>query len=162
MCGKEFIVGQDRVQGVLSDASIKNIEAAVATIRNELPFLIDLSADDRHSLLKMGDKSVAFVQAAERLAKRSPEILPRTFDVEEMARDVALVMQLRDIQETVGQLLEGINDTVMGVGSDAYVAALTVYNNARTNGQGAMLDDLLDAMGQRFARKASGIATPQN
>ncbi len=44
------------------------------------------------------------------------------------------------------------------MGSEAYSAALIVYSYAQQSGQGAALDTLLDAMGQRFARKSRGTA----
>lgn len=37
---------------------------AIATIKAKLPFLVDLSTDDRKTLPKMGDKSCAFVSKA--------------------------------------------------------------------------------------------------
>ncbi len=56
------------------------------------------------------------------------------------------------------QLQELVEDTLMEVGSEAYVAALLVYNSAKSSGQGAALDELADALGRRFVRKSSRIA----
>lgn len=49
---------------------------AIATIKEKLPFLVDLSADDRKTLPKMGDKSRAFVSKALEVAAQNPEFLP--------------------------------------------------------------------------------------
>lgn len=39
---------------ILSDAEIQEIKAALRTIEQKLPFLINLTTDERRKLLKMG------------------------------------------------------------------------------------------------------------
>jgi hypothetical protein len=56
----------------------------------------------------------------------------------------------------LAQLNELVDDTFMEVGSEAYVAALAVYQYVRAAGKGAALDGALDSLGQRFARKTRG------
>ena len=109
-------------------------------------------------LPKMGDKSRAFVSRAADVAAQNPDFLPRAFDVDELRRDVALYEALQPVALALTQLQELVEDTLMEVGSEAYVAALLVYNSARNSGQGAALDDLADALGRRFARKARSAA----
>jgi len=46
------------------------------------------------------------------------------------------------------------------VGSEAYAAALLVYNYAKASGKGAGLDGVVDELGKRFARKSSQGAPP--
>lgn len=127
---------------------------AVATIKARLTFLMDLTPEQRKSLPKMGDKSQAFVIKALEVAMQNPEFLPRSFDLEEMRRDVELFQSLYPILLSLTQLQELVDDTVMAVGSDAYTAALMVYSFAKASGQGAGLDALADEMGKRFARKS--------
>jgi hypothetical protein len=55
----------------------------------------------------------------------------------------------------LAQLNELVEDTVMEVGSEAYTAALLVYNYAKANGAGSGLDGVVDEMGKRFARKSN-------
>jgi hypothetical protein len=47
----------------------------------------------------------------------------------------------------------------MELGSEAYTAALAVYQYTRAAGKGAALDGALDALGQRFARKSQSAPT---
>jgi len=54
----------------------------------------------------------------------------------------------------LAQLSEFVADTYIQVGSEAYTAGLVVYQSAKRNGKGAALDNSLDALGQRFARKS--------
>jgi len=105
-----------------------------------------LDSEARRSLLRMGDKSRAFVR-----------MLPRAFDLEEFGRDVALDEALLPIAESVRQLAEMIDDTHTAVCSDAYVAALMVYQSAKRAGKGTGLDGALDGLGRRFVRKSGGM-----
>jgi hypothetical protein len=149
----------NRITATLSTADTTAVMDAIDTIRTRLPFLLDLSKEERRQLPKMGDKSRAFVQQALALATQNPNILPRSFDLEEMRRDVELADALQPIMVALGQLQELVDDTYIEVGSEAYTAALMVYQYARAAGQGAALDGLLDDLGQRFARK-SRTTTP--
>jgi hypothetical protein len=150
----------NRISTQLSAADQAAVLAAVKTIRDKLPFLIDLTLEERRSLPRMGDKSRAFVTQALTIAQQNEDILPRTFDVAEMRKDVELVQALEPILASLVQLQELVDDTYVTVGSEAYTSALLVYQYAKASGKGAALDNLLDALGQRFARK-SGSNKPK-
>jgi hypothetical protein len=145
---------ENRISAQLGEAERQAVFAAIQTIRQKLPFLIDLTPEERRSLLKYGDKSRAFVEQALQVAEQNPDILPRTFDAGEMRNDVELFVALSSIHTAFAQLNELLDDTVLAVGSDAYAAALSVYQFARAAGKGAALDTALDGMAQRFARKS--------
>jgi hypothetical protein len=95
------------------------------------------------------------------VAIQNEDILPRSFDLEEFKRDVALFEALYPVLIAIAQLNELIEDTVLEVGSEAYAAALLVYNYAKANGKGSGLDGVVDELGKRFARKSSqGLPPP--
>lgn len=148
----------NRISAALSQADRQAVLDAVNTIRTKLPFLVDLSPEERRSLPRMGDKSRGFVAQALEVATQNPDILPRSFDVEEMRKDVELLGALAPILAALAQLNELVDDTVMAVGSEAYASALLVYQFARAAGKGSALDTALDGMAQRFARKTRGTA----
>lgn len=128
------------------------------TIRDKLPFLIDLTQEERRSLRSLGDKSRAFVAKALEVAQQNPDFLPRSFDIEEMARGVAVFETLQPVRTALTQLQELVEDTTHLVGSEAYVAALLVYDYAKSSPQGAGLDAVVDALGKRFARRSRRAA----
>lgn len=144
----------NRISTTLSQADQQAVLAAVQTIREKLPFLIDLTPDERRSLPKVGDSGRGFVTQALTVATQNEDILPRSFDVEEMRKDVALLDSLQPVLTSLAQLCELVEDTYIAVGSEAYTAALLVYQYARSAGKGSALDGALDALGQRFARKS--------
>lgn len=130
----------NRISAILAPADRDAVMAAVTTIREKLPFLIDLTAEERKALPKMGDKSRAFVSKALEVAKQNSDFLPRSFDLDEMRKDVELFEAMYPIVMALAQLQELMDDTYTTVGSEAYSAALMVYNYAKASGQGAGLD----------------------
>ncbi|MFB2769729.1 hypothetical protein ACE1AT_10635 [Pelatocladus sp. BLCC-F211] len=142
------------ISSTLSQTDRDALLKAIATIKEKLPFLIDLSAEERKALPKMGDKSRAFVSKALEVATQNPEFLPRSFDLEEMRKDVQLFEALYPLLLSLTQLQELVDNTCLAVGSEAYAAALQVYSYAKTSGQGSGLNAVVDQMGQRFARQS--------
>lgn len=57
-------MSDNRISASLSQADRDAVMKAIATIREKLPFLVDLTTEERRSLPKMGDKSRAFVSKA--------------------------------------------------------------------------------------------------
>jgi hypothetical protein len=143
---------ENRISASLTPEDKQAVMAAIATLREKF------SPEERRSLPKMGDKSRAFVQKALELAQQNEGILPRAFDLEEMRKDVQLAADLYPILLAIAQLHEWVDDTYLVVGSEAYAGALLIYNAAKMNNIGG-LDDALDELGKRFARKARGKQT---
>ena len=127
---------------------------AIATIRQKLPFLIDLTTEDRRTIVKMGDKSRAFVSKALEVATQNPEFLPRSFNLEEMRQDLALYEALYPILLGLTQLQELVDDTCMAAGSEAYASALAVYGYAKARGDVTGLDAVINEMGRRFTSRS--------
>ena len=141
------------ISATLAQTERDAVLQAISTIKEKLPFLVDLSSDDRKTLPKMGDKSRAFVSKALEVAAQNPEFLPRSFDLDEMRKDVQLFEALYPVLLSLTQLQELVDDTSLAVGSEAYAAALQVYSYAKASGQGAGLDTVVAEMRKRFTRK---------
>ncbi len=153
------------ISATLSPDDRATITQALEQIRDRLPFLVDLMAEERKSIPKMGDKSRTFVNKALDMASKNAEFLPRSFDVEEMRKDVQLFDALSSLSLSIVQLQDLVDDTCMALGNEAYTAALTVYNYAKTTGQKTDgLEPLVDEMRQHFRKprkaktKAAAIA----
>ncbi|MEH2323714.1 MAG: hypothetical protein V7K32_09100 [Nostoc sp.] len=146
-----------KISARLSAVERQAVMDAIATIREKLTFLIDLTTEERKSLPKLGDKSRAFVTKALEIATQNPDFLPRSFNLDEMRRDIELFEALYPILLSLTQLQELVDDTSVAVGSEAYGAALMVYNYAKASGKGAGLDSMVDDLGRRFARKSKKV-----
>jgi hypothetical protein len=144
---------ENRISATLSQADVDAIIAAINTIKQKLPFLVHLSPEEKRGLTRPGDKSRAFISKALEVANQNPDILPRMFNVEEMRKDVELSQSLQPIEMALTQLWEQFENTSTVINSEAYAAALAVYSLAKATGKSASLNDTLDELGKRFARK---------
>ena len=129
------------------------ISAAIAAIKQKLPFLIDLSINDRKSMVKISAKGYSFVKQALDVASQHPGVLPASFDVNELRADTQLFAYLTTLQLTLHQLKKQIDDTAMQIGSQAYAAARVVYASASSSFAGPPLEVAVDQLGKHFGRK---------
>ena len=102
----------NQIHATLSPEAMNNIKSAIATIQSNLPFLVDLGADEIRRLAKAGDLTESFLQKALVIAEQSPDILPRNFAIEEFRADMALAANLEEITLSLQQLLERIGNTI--------------------------------------------------
>lgn len=154
---------ENRIDAVLTDENLEKVLQLFDNIEELMPFLIDLTIEERRSVPKMGEINQPVTENMLRLAQQDDSFLPRSFEVAEMAKDVELNRKVRQIHLKARRLFELIDDTLMAVGSDAFGAALLVYGAAKKNGRGEGLDEMLAAFGQRFTKrrkKAGGTETP--
>lgn len=68
----------ENISAALTATAITNINTAINTIRANMPFVVNLTSEERASLLKMGDKSLAFVTKAREYAKSNKNLVPLT------------------------------------------------------------------------------------
>lgn len=123
---------------------------ALQTIRTKLSFLVGLSPYDRRHLAKIGRKSQTFTVQALDMAAQHPEFMPGGLDLDAAQRDLDLFTALTPVVQNLQELHQLVEDTQMVAGSEAYAAARTAYKAAKTFGDGAGLDKVLDHISLRF------------
>ncbi len=139
------------INASISPEDIQEIKAALQTIQKKLPFLITLTTEERRKLVKMGDKSLAFVNNSVTAAQSNRDILPASFGVEELVRDYQLTTALTEILTSMRQLTEQVDDTLLAVGSDAMSSSLTVYDYVKTAAKKTPgLKTIAEQLGERF------------
>jgi len=144
----------NQIHATITAEQMTTIHSAIETLHANLPFLVDIGAEEIRRLAKAGDLTEAFLQKALTIAEQTPEILPRNFAIEEFRSDMALSASLGEISLALKQLLERIDNTITVARSDAYGHALITYDRSKKStdqGLTAVTRDL----GQRFARKAA-------
>ena len=155
---------QNIVSITLQPERVAAIQQALTSLEAALPDLIELSMAQRVELIKMGPKSESFVREGLIVLEANPDLLPRSFDVDEMRRDLTAFDTLRPLFHRLRLLTARANDTEMALGSDLYKAALEGYRFARASGAGALLDELKAQANPRFKgnrkRKAADDSTP--
>ncbi len=155
-------MNENRISASLSQTDVDAILGAIKTIKEKLPFLLNLTVDERRALNKPGDRSCNFVDKALEVAAQNPDILPGLFNIEEMRKDIELSQKLQPILLALSQLQEVVDNTAAVVNSEAYAAALRVYGYAKSAGKAAALQDTLDDLGKHFTRKPAASASKAN
>jgi len=123
------------------------------------PFIINLTPEERHERLKLGDKTLAFVEKSHTYAQANPTLVPPYLDMDMFNIDMQDATGLRALEMSIQQLATGINDTVMVSGGEAYNQSLVFYNivkqAAKQNipGAKAIYEDLQKRFSGRPAKK---------
>jgi hypothetical protein len=143
--------------------SIEIPQAVIDTVMQKLqecktalaPFLQGLTADERLSMFKMGDKTVATVQKTKSYVETNPEFVPSYMDKTEFLKDEAVVSLLNPLNNLAAQLSSDLNDTIMLAGSEAIQNALLYYGQVKeAHNKGIVTaKPIYEDLSQRFTRK---------
>ena len=152
-----------RISATLTTQDRDAVLTAIDTIREKLPFLIDLGAGQRKSMAKLVDRSQAFVRKAFEVGSQNPGMLPVSFDLEEMRRDADLFDSLSAIRLALDKLGNQVADRTLQAGAEAFAAARAVYAATKTPFAGAALRTAADDLGRRFGRRrrVAAVTSPE-
>lgn len=133
----------------LAAADIARLDEVIATLEGIFAPFISLSADQVRGLTKMGDKSELFCRQTVLVLEQNPEILPPSFDLGEVQRDLAALDLLRPRLLRLLELVAKGKDTEIALGSDILSAALEGYALVKLFGKSEGLETLRAAMALR-------------
>jgi hypothetical protein len=143
-------------QNILDDVTSKLQECKAALA----PYMQALTAAERITMLKLGDKTVATVQKTKSYIDTNPEFVPGYMDKAEFLKDEAVASQLSPIENLAVQLSSDISDTVMLAGSEALYGALLYYGQVKEAHHKGIptAKPIYEDLSQRFAKrkKAAG------
>jgi hypothetical protein len=131
----------------------QNVMNAIATIKQAMPFLVHLTKEQRKTMTKAGDRSRGFMLNCLDAAQQHTDCLPRTFNVEEMQKDVQLMEALYPVLRALTELLSLVDNTYFAAQSESYVASLKVYNAMKAHKDMQGIDILVEHLQQQFARR---------
>ena len=114
-------------ENTLQQARDKIAEVAVLL----KPYLLALTPEQRHELPKMGPKTLNFVEKAHEYAHENTDLVPPYLKLDDFDIDFKDAHGLWTLYSHVRQLEDGISDTQMTAGSEAYQSALVFYNSAK-------------------------------
>lgn len=153
-------MSQNLISANVTAERLAAIDGALAILEENLDLLIELSADQRRSLSKMGDKSEAFCRQALIVLAQNKRIIPPELDLAEAENDLRNLDLLRPRFVRLRQLVARADDTEMALGSDLMSAALDGYALAKVFVKGAGFDALKEIMAGRFTRRARKTTAP--
>jgi len=127
------IMGSDnRISRSLTPAEEAAIVDAVTALKTALEGItINLTADERQSLPRIGDNSLAFDEKCAAYMASRADLVPSFLDLAEMAKDRKLVADLLPCFRELAPICEGLEDTIMLANSDNMVGDLAFYQNVR-------------------------------
>ena len=154
----------NRVSATLSQQDRDEILKAIKTIKEKMPFLVGLTPKERKTLPKAGDSNLPFILKARTFANEHTGILSREFDLEEYNRDTDLFDSMLKIEQELTVLSELVSDTLMAAGNESYMASLLVYYYGKAAHATGIdgLDEVMDELSKRFARKIKGKKPEDN
>ena len=116
----------------MTPADVQKVLDALKIVSDTLkPHLQALTPKERQVLPKMGDGTLPFVQKALDYAITNAQFVPGYIDVPELKVDVDAVGTLLNLVRPMSQVTQNLDDTTMLCGSEAYVAALAIYNSVK-------------------------------
>ncbi len=140
----------------LTDAEITAILAKIDEVKALMPFLINLTPQQRKKLFKMGPKSVSYVQLALQVAQQHPEIMPSGFSSAEFEKDVKLAEGLTQINVDLLPFVEGVSDTLMLGGVEAINQSNQVYELVKSAAKrDGTYDSIRQQLGERYKQAGS-------
>jgi len=126
--------------------------------------LVTLSDEERQTVPKMQDGTVAFVQKALDYCQSNPEFVPAYLSVADLQIDLDAVRDLLRLYRPLKQITDAIEDSATLSGSEAYIGALAYYNSVKhaakmkIKGAQAIYEDL-SARFMKFGKR-KGDETP--
>ncbi len=149
---------QNKVSATLAAQAVTNILAAYATIKTNLPFLINLTDDERAHLPHIGDKSAEVLNQTLQFVAQFPEALPATFSIAEFQKDGALFTPFESVVMASANSNQLISDTDLALRSDLLLAILDVYAYAKANNRNGAYDTYVNYMKGHFAKPRTPAA----
>ena len=152
----------NRVSASISAQDITDINAAIQTIRTKLPFLVSISNQERQEMAKLGDKSMGFDEKCAAYMASNPEFLPGFVLPVEVNKDRALRAQVMQFFPNLQTLCEAVDDTLMVVNSEIWMADLSYYQNVRQAAKRGRpgTDTIYGELRTRFPGGSASPATP--
>ncbi len=145
----------DQINLSISDDDVATIHATIEVLKAKLmPHLKTLDAKDRGSMLKLGNKSVAFVQKSFEYGQQYRNLVPAFLEMDAFSADIKATNTLQAMIRALEPILEALDDSLMLAGSEAYEGALMLYQNVKgaTKAKDPNAKMIFDDLSDQFKR----------
>ncbi|MGV8878503.1 MAG: hypothetical protein ACOH2A_05690 [Sphingobacteriaceae bacterium] len=156
-------MNQNKISVTISDGELAEAAKKLNEVQTLLmPYLIALSPDERQTIIKMGDKTSAFVEKALEYAVNKPTLTPGFIELPEWQIDSRAQGSLVKLLRMVQQLGSNLDDTAMLCGSESYASALGFYHNVKQASKMNVPDakSIFEDLSQRFPGRKFNRAKP--
>jgi len=123
---------KNRISLNIPESDLAEIRSCINTLQEKLlPHLAFLSPEERQEMLKMGDKTIGFVQKSLEYCRSNPDLVPPYIDLAELEVDVAAIEILRSLYQPISQFHDGLSDTMTLCGSESFATCLMFYGGVK-------------------------------
>jgi hypothetical protein len=145
----------DLVSATFTSDDEKEVMDLIARIKAKFSFCIKLTTEHRKRLTKIDDGRLPFVEKGVDFGEKQPNIVPPYTDMNELRKDLAFVKATRRVKSELESLAELVSDTRTAAGSDAFQAALSIYNSAKSAVKQGVpgTQTIVDEMGKLFTKQ---------
>jgi len=145
-------MSENRIDLAITPEQVNKVLAAFKTIEEILPGLIELTPEQRQAMPRYSDKDLAFILKALNIAEQHPEILPPSFSLDAMRRDVSALQNLDAILPAGRRVIGVLEDSRFAAAREAQGHGRTIYQFVKThNALTGKLEDALNELGNHFA-----------
>ncbi|MBS3770712.1 MAG: hypothetical protein V5A51_10005 [Bacteroidales bacterium] len=137
----------------MSDDRLKRIWDNLKGITDEMPFLIDMTPEERRSRSVMNSARKPFVEKTIAYGEKDPRIVPNYLDIEEMKKSMKLYEQLVELGAEFKRVGEGLSDTAAAIGENLWTGGLSIYDSSKTASRNGVpgIDSVLNDLKAFFA-----------
>jgi len=155
-----------RTNKISADFTAANKDAVLLKIKElkeTMPFLVNLSVEDRKRLKGIGTKNLDYVQKCLEGALAFPDEMKKSFDINEFKRDVTLFNNLLGVQIACLSLLELVDDSMKAAGIDAMTSSSEVYGALKASAKSnANVKAIVAEIAIRFKGQGTKKVLPAN
>jgi len=131
-----------------TDADLQLALQQINNCRAQLPFLVNLTPQERAGYLRLGPNAAAFFNKALNHGQNNPNLLPPFMALAEWQNDHEVYKRLEILLSQVRVLEQAIADTVIALRQENTTAAITFYKTVKmaatqnVPGTDSIVDDL--------------------
>jgi hypothetical protein len=130
---------------------VAEVQTSLNTILSRLPFLVNLTPEERQQVLKFAARDNEFVNDVRFATVNFPDVFPNAFNIQEYQRDVALFDILCDLRLKLESLTEKVKFTELALGGEVMKSTLQGYHLVQAAAEITPgLQNLRDKLKQRY------------
>ena len=157
------MASDNRISIEITAAQKTAIVDAVTALKASLQGItINLNKEERQSLPKVGDKTLAFDEKCAAYMASRPELIPGFIDMAEVAKDRKVIDDLLPCLREIAPICEALEDTISLAYTDIYVADLAFHANVRQAAKRGVpgTDTIYDGLKERFPGRRKADTPP--
>ena len=144
---------ENRIDVEITQEQVDRVLGLLKEVEASLPGLIELTAEQRQSMSRYSDKDLSFILKALAIAEQHPEILPPSFNLDEMRRDVSALQGLDRILLDAHRVIGVLEDSRFAAARESKGHERSVYQFLKTHyALTGKLEDAVNEIAAHFAR----------